>query len=123
MCNVAEWATAQCASSQPRRRTPARSAVRRGTGTITVCAVAFAAGDAERVGVGEDVGASALTAAPADWSTSRPKSRTSAARTASVPPGGVGAWRPSQVSVAAACPVSAEASRMASGSCYAYASG
>ncbi len=65
----------------------------------------------------------ARTCAAAGRSTSRPKSRTSAARTASGPPYGVGAGRPSQVSAAAEWPVSAVASTLASGSCLAYARG
>ncbi len=67
---------------------------------------------------------SPVTSAPVSFSTVRPKSRTSAARTASGPVfARVVSGRPWQVSVAAARPVRAADSSVASGSCLAYASG
>ncbi len=59
----------------------------------------------------------------ADWSTSCPKSRQSAARTASGPWARAAPGRPSQVSVAADRPVSAAASSLASVSCWRRPSG
>ena len=98
MCSAEELATAQCASCQPRCRTlrPLAGPASWSTGSVTVRAGARVLGAAEGVGV-----VAAPTSAPAGCSASRPKSRTSAARTASGPAARVPAGRPSQVSVAA----------------------
>ena len=124
MCSAEALATAQCASCQPRSRTPrpGRSPCRRSRAACTVrppSSASVAARGRRRRGrrLGADLGRGRVQHVPPEVPDERAPHLVRTRGPGRLPE------RPSQVSVAADCPVRAAASSAASGSCLAYACG